>query len=100
LYQQNIPTLCFYSYKDWIDGKVSTRSNIMQKLQGGKWSTDDWNWIGWSGYQDSFITVGLKGGTVAKSLKIGLQLNTINSTFRLQGFQQEISSDFRKTVVR
>lgn len=100
LYQQNIPTLCFYSYKDWVDGRVSTRSDIMQKLQGGKWSTDHWNWIGWSGYQDSFITVGLKGGTVAKSLKIGLQLNTINSTFRLQGFQQEISSDFRKTVVR
>lgn len=100
LFQQNIPTLCFTSYKDWVEGRESTRTNIMQKINSSKWSTSHWSWLQWSGYQDSFITIPLRGGTVAKSLKISLQLNTINSTFRLQGFQQEISPDFRKTVVR
>lgn len=100
IFQQNIPTLCFFSYKDWVDGAISTRADIMQKIQSSKWNTDHWSWIRWSGYQDSFITIPLKGGTVAKSLKIGLQLNQINSSFRLQGFQQEISNDFGKTVSR
>jgi len=100
IYQQNIPTLCFTSYKDWVEGRESTRADIMQKINSTKWSTDHWSWLKWSGYQDSFITVPLKGGTVAKSLKIALQLNTINTSFRLQGFQQEIAPDFRRTVVR
>lgn len=100
LFQQNIPTLCFYSYKDWVEGRVSTSADIMQKINSSQWSTDLWNWIQWSGYQDSFITIPLKGGTVTKSMKIGLQLNQINTTFNLQGFQQEVSPDFRRTIVR
>jgi len=72
----------------------------MQKINSSQWSTDLWNWIQWSGYQDSFITIPLKGGTVTKSMKIGLQLNQINTTFNLQGFQQEVSPDFRRTIVR
>jgi len=100
LFQENVPTLCFYSYKDWVDGRVSTRSDLMQKVQSSSWSTDQWNWIEWSGYQDSFITVPLRGGTVAKALKIGLQLNTINTSFKLQGFQNEVGAEFRKTIVR
>lgn len=100
LFQQNVPTLCFYSYKDWVDGRISTRADLMQKINSSQWSVDHWSWIQWSGYQDSFITVPLKGGTVTKSLKIGIQLNELNTTFKLQGFQQEISPDFRRTVVR
>lgn len=100
LFQQNIPTLCFTSYKDWVEGRESTKADIMQKINSSRWSTDHWSWLQWSGYQDTFITVPLKGGTVAKALKISLQLNTINTTFRLQGFQQEISPDFNRTVVR
>lgn len=100
MFQQNIPTLCFTSYKDWVDERQSTRVDIMQKINSTKWSSDHWSWLKWSGYQDTFITIRLKGGTVAKSLKISLQLNTINSSFRLQGFQQEIVPDFRRTIVR
>lgn len=100
LYQQNIPTLCFYSYKDWVGGRISTRADVMQKINSSRWSTDHWDWISWSGYQDSFITIGLRGGTVTKALKAGLQLNTLNTSFRLQGFQHEISPDFRRTIVR
>lgn len=101
LFQQNLPTLCFYSYKNWVDNRTSTSANIMQKLQSSTWGSKQfWNWISWSGYQDTFITVPMRGGTVAKSMKIGLQLNTINTTFKLQGFQLEISPDFRKTIVR
>lgn len=100
VYQQNIPTLCFYSYKDWVEGRLSTSADVMQKINSNQWSTDHWDWLSWSGYQDSFITIPLKGGTVAKSLKIGLQLNTINTSFKLQGFQQEMSPDFNRTIVR
>lgn len=101
IYQLNQPTLCFYSYKDWKKGVISTRADIMQKINSGKWSsTQFWNWIQWSGTQDSFITIPLKGGTVAKSMQIGMQLNSLNSSFKLQGFQHEVASEFRKTIVR
>lgn len=101
LFQENLPTLCFYSSTDWVDNRISTSADIMQKIQSSSWGPKQfWNWISWSGYQDSFITIPLRGGTVAKSMKIGLQLNTINTSFKLQGFQLEISPDFRRTIVR
>lgn len=100
VFQENVPTLCFYADRDWIDGRVSTRVDLMQKIQSSAWNDDQWNWIEWSGYQDSFITVSHKGGTVAKAIRIALQLNTINTSFRLQGFQNEVAADFRKTIVR
>lgn len=100
VFQENIPTLCYSSYKDWIENKVSTRVDVMQKINSSQWSTDQWNWISWSGYQDSFITVSNRGGTVAKAMKIQLQLNTINTSFKLQGFQHEIAKDFSKAILR
>lgn len=100
IYQLNKPKLCFTSYADWVDDKVSTKADLMQKINSSQWSVPPWNWTPWSGYQDSFIIVNLNKGTVAKSLKIGLQLNKLNSTFRLQGFQLDISPDFRRVIAR
>ena len=100
IFQENIPTMCFYTYRDWVDGRISTSADVMQKIQSKAWSTDSWSWLAWSGYQDSFITIASKGGTVSKSMKIGLRLNTINTSFRLQGFQLEVAKDFGRTIVR
>lgn len=102
LYQQNIPTLCFSAYKDWVDGRVVTRTDVMQKINSSKWSSGQlWNYLSWSGYQDSFIRIPLQGSRgVAKSLKIGIQMNKLNTTFRLQGFQNEISPDYRRVITR
>ena len=100
LYQLNKPKLCFKTYTDWIEGKVSTSADLMQKINSSQWSIPPWNWTPWSGYQDSFIIVNLNKGTVAKSMKLGLQLNKLNSTFRLQGFQLDIAPDFRRVIVR
>ena len=100
LYQSNRPKLCFTSFVDWIEEQVSTSTDLMQKVNSSKWSIPPWNWTPWSGYQDSFIVVNLKNGTVAKAMKIGLQMNKLNSTFRLQGFQLDIAPDFRRVIAR
>jgi hypothetical protein len=58
------------------------------------------NWTSFAGYDDPFLVVPLRQGTVAKALQIGLQMKKINSSFKLQGFQIEIAPDFRNTAVR
>lgn len=100
LFQLNKPKLCFSSYVDWVEGRLSSQADLMQKINSSKWSDEPWNWTPWSGYQDSFITVNLKNGTVAKAMKIGLQMNKLNSTFKLQGFQLDIAPDFRRVIAR
>jgi hypothetical protein len=100
LYQLNRPKLCFRSFADWIEDRVSTSADLMQKVNSTKWSIPPWSWTPWSGYQDTFITVNLNKGTVAKAMKMSLQLNKLNSTFKLQGFQFDMSPDFRRVIVR
>lgn len=100
LYQSNKPKLCFTTFVDWIEDKTSTSADLMQKVNSTLWSTPPWNWTPWSGYQDTFIIVNLKNGTVAKALKMGIQMNKLNSTFRLQGFQLDIAPDFRRVIAR
>lgn len=97
---QNIPTLCFTAFKDWIEDRPKTRANLMQKIESTEWSDSQWSYLDWSGYQDTFIVVNMMNSSVAKCVKIQLQLNKINSTFKLQGFQHEASVDFRSTFVR
>jgi hypothetical protein len=100
VYQVNLPKLCFKTYLDWIEDKFDTSTDLMQKINASQWSVSPWNWSPWSGYQDSFIIVNLKKGTVAKAMKIALQMNKLNTTFRLQGFQLDISPDFRRVIAR
>lgn len=97
---ENIPTLCFSAFKDWIEDRPKTRANLMQKIESTSWSDSEWSYLDWSGYQDTFITVNMMNSSVSKAVKIQLQLNKINSTFKLQGFQLEAAVDFRSTFVR
>lgn len=100
LYEVNLPVICFYTFADWIEGKISTKTDVTQKIEGSAWSQTPWSWSGWSAYQDSFITIPLKKGTVAKALKVALQMNKLNSSYALQEIDLEISPDFRRTIVR
>ena len=97
---QNTPTFCFTAFQDWIEDRPKTRANLMQKIESSMWSDSQWSYLDWSGYQDTFIVVNMRNSSVAKAVKIQLQLNKINSTFKLQGFQHEASIDFRSTFVR
>ena len=97
---ENTPTLCFQSFTDWIEDRPKTQANLMQKIESTQWSNNQWSYLDWSGYQDSFIVVNMMNSSVAKAVKIQLQLNKINSTFKLQGFQYEASIDFRSTFAR
>jgi hypothetical protein len=104
MFKVNAPEIFFFSAINWISGMnagiYSTQSVITPKIEANPWDISDWDWTTWSGYQDTFVTINLKGGTVAKSIQIGLQLNQLNTTFSLQGFQLELSPDFGRTIVR
>lgn len=69
-------------------------------IRNSSWSYSGWGWNFWSGYQDSFITVNLKQGTVAKSIQVGFTLQGINMDIRLAGFQLEAIPENRKSVLR
>lgn len=99
-YQTNEPELFFFTSLDWNSGIVDTQTVITTEIQGRPWSISDWDWTEWSGYQDTFAIVPLRNGTVSKSIQIGLQLNQLNTSFSLQGFQLEISPDFRQVIAR
>lgn len=100
VYQQNQPAIGFASYGDWHQGIADTKTNVTTKIQSSTWNTQPWDWVEWSGDQDTFITIPLKGGSVRKSLQVEIQMNHINTSFSLQGFQLEIAKDFRKTVAK
>jgi hypothetical protein len=113
LYQYNILTLepvtttslpktVFSSYLDRIPNLQSTIATINQvdNVRNAGWSISGWGWNYWSGYQDSFITVNLRGGTVAKSLQVGFTIQGINMDIRFAGFQLEAIPENRMTVVR
>jgi hypothetical protein len=94
--------MSFSSYLDRIPNLQSTIATITQvdNIRNAGWSTSGWGWNYWSGYQDSFITVNLKGGTVAKSIQVGFTIQGINMDIRFAGFQLEAIPENRNTVVR
>lgn len=102
LYQYNNPKMIFSSYVNRLPNLQSTIANITQtdNIRNSSWSYATWGWNYWSGYQDSFVTVNLKQGTVAKSLQVGFTLQGINMDFRLAGFQIESIPENRKSVLR
>jgi hypothetical protein len=102
LYQYNNPELYFSTYLNRIPNLQDTMAKItpVDNIRNSSWSYSGWGWNYWSGYQDSFITVNLKQGTVAKSIQVGFALQGINMDIRLAGFQLEVIPENRRTVVR
>lgn len=102
LQQFNNPTMIFSTYLNRLPNLQNTISNISQvdNIRNSPWSTSGWGWNYWSGYQDTFIAVNLKQGTVAKSIQVGFKLEGINMDIRLAGFQLEAIPENRKTIVR
>ena len=102
LYQFNNPIMTFSSYLNRLPGLQNTIANITQvdNTRNAGWGTSAWGWNYWSGYQDSFISVNLKQGTVAKSISVGFKIHGINMDIRLAGYQLEVIPENRKTVVR
>lgn len=102
LYQFNNPVMEFASYLDRLPELKNTIADISQvdNIRNSPWSTSPWGWNQWSGYQDSFVTVNLKQGTVSKSIQIGLRIRGINMDIRLAGFQIEAIPENRKSVLR
>jgi hypothetical protein len=102
LLQFNNPMISFSSYLNRIPNLQSTISQITQvdNVRNSSWSNSAWGWNFWAGYQDSFITINLKRGTVAKSIQIGIQIVGINMDIKLAGFQLETIPENRKTVAR
>lgn len=102
LQQYNNPQMKFSSYVNRIPNLQNTIANITQvdNVRNSSWSNSGWGWNYWSGYQDSFVTINLKGGTVAKSMQVGFTIQGINMDIRLAGFQLEVIPENRNTVVR
>ena len=102
LQQFNNPEMYFSSYLNRLPNLQSTMAKITQvdNIRNSSWSYSGWGWNFWSGYQDSFITVNLKQGTVAKSIQVGFAIQGINMDIKLAGFQLEAIPENRKTIVR
>lgn len=102
LFQFNNPEMVFSSCVDRINNLPSTLAVVTQtdNIRNATWSYSAWGWNYWSGYQDTFITIGLKQGTTAKSMQVGFTIQGINMDMRLAGFQLEVIPENRKTVVR
>lgn len=102
IYQYNNPQVTFSSYLNRLPNLQNTIADITQtdNIRNSPWSNSPWGWNYWSGYQDSFITVNLKQGTVAKSIQVGFKIQGINMDIRLAGFQLEVIPENRMTVVR
>lgn len=102
LLQYNNPQMVFSSYLNRLPNLQNTIANIGQvdNIRNSSWSYSGWGWNFWSGYQDSFITVNLKQGTVAKSMQVGFTIQGINMDIRLAGYQLEAIPENRKSVLR
>ena len=102
LLQYNQPKMQFSSYVNRLPGLQSTISNIttVDNIRNSSWNYSSWGWGFWSGYEDSFITVNLKQGTVAKSMQVGFKIEGINMDILFAGYQLETIPENRKTVVR
>jgi len=102
LLQYNNPIIEFSTYLDRIPNLKDTFTIVTQvdNIRNSGWSTSPWGWNYWSGYQDTFISIPLKQGTVAKSISIGLRISGINMDVRLAGFQLEAIPENRNTFAR
>jgi hypothetical protein len=102
LQQFNMPEMNFTSYCNRQTNLPSTIKTITQvdNVRNASWSFSPWGWNSWSGYQDTFINVNLKQGTVAKSMQVGFTIKGINYDIRLAGYQLEAIPENRITVVR
>lgn len=102
LQQYNNPQLNFSTYLNRLQNLQSTIAQITQvdNIRNSSWSFSGWGWNFWSGYQDSFISINLKQGTVAKSMQIGFTLQGINMDIRFAGFQLEAIPENRKSILR
>ena len=102
LYQYNNPKMTFSTYLNRLPNLQNTIADITQtdNIRNSSWSYSGWGWNFWSGYQDSFITINLKQGTVAKSIQVGFEIQGINMDIRLAGFQLETIPENRKSVLR
>lgn len=98
--QENDLSFYFKSFKDWHNNTYITKKNITQQFNSNPFSTSQFSFLSEDGYQDSFITINLKSSQVSKACQIQLQLNELNTTFALQGFQLEVDTDFRREIVR
>jgi len=102
LQQFNNPVMTFSSYLNRLGGLQNTIANITQvdNIRNSSWGFSGWGWNYFSGYQDTFIAVNLRQGTVAKSIQIGFTMQGINMDMRLAGFQLEAIPENRKTILR
>ena len=102
LLQYNQPIMTFSTYLNRLPNLQSTIAQVTQvdNIRNSSWSYSPWGWGYWSGYQDSFITINLKQGTVAKSMQVGFTMQGINMDMRFAGYQLEIIPENRNTVLR
>jgi hypothetical protein len=102
LQQFNNPQMEFKSYLNRMPSLADTVSTISQvdNVRNASWSFSPWGWNSWSGYQDTFITVNLRQGTVAKSMQVGFKISGINYDIRFAGYQIEVIPENRMTVAR
>lgn len=102
LFQYNNPVMTFSSYLNRLPNLQNTIAQITQvdNVRNSSWSFSSWGWNYWSGYQDSFISINLKQGTVAKSMQVGFKISGINMDIRLAGYQLEAIPENRNTVAR
>ncbi len=99
LYQLNEPFLFFSTYLNRFPDNRDTFAPVTTVNNSVKWGTA-WSWKPWSGTVDPFIRINLKNGTTAKSLQVSLEMNKLNTSFKFNGFQLEISPEYDKTFVR
>lgn len=102
LLQYNNPVMQFSSYLDRIPDLQNTIATVTQvdNVRNSAWSFSGWSWNYWSGYQDSFVSIGLRQGTVAKSIQVGFTIKGINMDFSLAGYQLEAIPENRQSVTR
>lgn len=102
LFQYNNPIMTFSTYLDRITNLQDTIAQVTQvdNIRNAGWGVAPWGWGYWSGYQDSFVSVNLRQGTVAKSIQVGIRIEGINMDIKLSGFQLEAIPENRKTFAR
>lgn len=102
LQQFNNPQMYFSTYLNRIPNLQSTQAIVttVDNIANSGWSISPWGWNIWSGYQDSFVSIPLKGGTVAKSMQVGFTITGINMNIKLSKVQLEVIPENRKTFVR
>lgn len=99
LYQLNQPFLFFSTYLDRFPNNKDTIAPVTTVNNSVQWGSA-WSWKQWSGTVDPFIRINLRNGTTAKSMQVSLEMNKLNTSFKFNGFQLEISPEYDKTFVR